>query len=270
MILRDTAPMLWKIPGVVCGIINAVTLWFLGFPDQARRRSDETLNLTRELSHPFSLAVALTWLSMLHQYRRDPWEARALAEEAMGISSEHSFPNWLWVAAMVRGWALVEQGLQDEGRNQMRECAVLAEATGARIWGPYRRALLAEAYKRAGQADAAKQSLAEALTVVKKYGERYWEAELHRFKGELLLSGSTNDLTRAETCLKKAIEVARKQQAKSLELRAVTSLARLWRDQGKHKEADGLLAPVYGWFTEGFDTADLQGAKSLLDELDGG
>ncbi|MFQ5946574.1 MAG: AAA family ATPase, partial [Anaerolineae bacterium] len=217
-------------PGVVCRIVHAVTSWYLGYPEQALTTYHDTLSLARDLSHPFSLAVALTWFAMLHQYRRDAREARALAEEAMAISSEQSFPNWHWVAAMVRGWALVEQGLEEEGLAQVRECAAPAEATGARIWQPYRLSLLAEAYEKAGQTDEAQQALAEALTVARNSGERYWEAELHRLAGMLLLAGSNNDPAEAEACFKKAIDVARTQGARSLELRTATSLARLWRD----------------------------------------
>ena len=254
-------------PGVVCRAVSALALWFLGYPQQALTRCRETLSLARELSHPFSLVVALTWFAMLYQYCRDAREAQALAEEAMAISSELSFSNWLSVAAMVRGWALADQGQQAEGRDQVCESAAVAEAMGTRIWQPYGLSLLAETCEKAGQAAEAQPKLAEALTVAKKSGERYWEAELHRQKGLLLLAGSKNDPAVAEACLSKLIDVSRRQQAKSLELRAATSLSRLWLRQGKRSEALNLLAPIYDWFTEGFDTADLKEAKVLLEEL---
>src|SRR5262245_31096041 len=140
-------------------------------------------------------------------------------------------------------------------------------ATGAEIVRPYWRALLAEAYGIMGQPEAELTALAEALTLVDKTGERQYEAEIYRLKGELLLQGSSENSTEAETCFHHALDIARNQQAKSFELRTTTSLARLWQSQGKRDEARQVLGDVYGWFTEGFDTADLRDAQALLDEL---
>jgi predicted ATPase len=211
------------------------------------------------------------------------------------LCSEQGFPYWLATGTILRGWALAEQGQGEEGIAQMRQGLTASRATGAEVNRPYYLALLAEAYGKAGQAEEGLTVLAEALTLVDKTGERMYEAELYRLKGTLTLQskaslgqvsgksqasqeqfGDTDPrpLTpdppaeaEAEACFHKAIEIARKQQAKSLELRATVSLSRLWQQQGKTTEARELLAPVYNWFTEGFDTKDLQEAKALLEEL---
>jgi len=177
---------------------------------------------------------------------------------------------------MLRGWALAERGQGEEGLTQIRQGIVTWRATGAEIWRPRYLSLLAEAYEKVGQAEEGLASLAEALTVVDKSGERFYEAELYRLKGELTLSQSSvpglasSGQKEAEACFWKALEIARRQQAKSLELRAATSLARLWRRQEKNAEAHKLLSEVYHWFTEGFDTKDLQEAKGLLEDLQRG
>ncbi len=254
-------------PGVISHIWMALPLWFLGYPQQALMWSHEALTLARSLDHPFSLAVTLTWLAMLHQCRRDGPQAQALAEEAITLSREEGFPFWLAVATLVWGWALIEQGQREEGVAQIHQGVTACQATGARIWQPYQLSLLAEAHDKAGQVEEAQQLLTEASTIVQQNGERYWEAEIHRLQGELLLSSSAKRVVEAEACFNEAIEVARRQLAKSLELRAAMSLSRLWQHQDKRRDAYDLLATVYNWFTEGFDTADLQEAKVLLEEL---
>ena len=150
---------------------------------------------------------------------------------------------------------------------QMHQGLAALRATGAEMLRPYYLALLAEAYAQVGQPEAGLTVLAEALAVVDNTGERRWEAELYRLKGELLLARSAEQHAEAEACFHQALDIARRQQAKSLELRAAMSLSRLWQQQGKRAEARELLAPIYGWFTEGFDTADLREAKALLDAL---
>jgi predicted ATPase len=254
-------------PRISGGMMSARALWMLGYPDQALARSFETVSIARELLHPFSLAAALTWAAMVHCYRREAGEAQALAEEAVALSSEQGFPYWESVAAVVRGWALTEQGHGREGMVQVREGAALLQATGARMWRPSYLSLLAEAHIKEGQVQEALTLLSEALTAARKRKERYWEAELHRMTGELHLVGTAKDLDEAETCFKQGLKLARRQNAKSLELRATTSLAHLWQGQGKRAEARNKLAPIYDWFTEGFDTADLKEAKALLHEL---
>jgi predicted ATPase len=192
---------------------------------------------------------------------------------------------WVGQGVVLQGWARAEQGQIEEGITQIRQGLATRQAIGAGIFQSYHLALLAEAYGKAAQAEDGLAALAEALTVVDKSGERFYEAELYRLKGTLTLqklSGascqspvtntqyptpSTQAEAEAEACFLKAIEIAQRQQAKSLELRAVMSLSRLWQQQGKKEEARELLAEIYGWFTEGFDTKDLQEAKALLEEL---
>jgi predicted ATPase len=177
----------------------------------------------------------------------------------------------------MRGWALLSQsrasvagqGQEEEGIALLQQGLAAWRATGAEVFQPYGLALLAEATAQVGQPEEGLSLLAEALVVTNDKGERRWEAELYRLWGELLLACSAEQHAKAETCFHKALDVARPQQAKSWELRVATSLARLWQHQGKRAEAHALLAPIYGWFTEGFDTADLQEAKALLEELAG-
>jgi predicted ATPase len=165
------------------------------------------------------------------------------------------------------GWALVQQGQAHEGIEQMSQGLRALRATGAELLRPYWLALLAEAYGTMRQPAAGLTVLAEALTLVDTTGQQWYEAELHRLKGVLLLQQSLDNQAEAESSFHHALDIARTQQAKSFELRAATSLSRLWQQQGKRQEAHALLAPVYGWFTEGFDTADLKGAKALLETL---
>jgi len=255
--------------GVHCLSFGAWALWYLGYPDQALRRIHEALTLAQELSHPFSLAFALAFAAWLHQLRREGQAAQERAAAAIALSTDQGFPFWVAWGTILRGSALAEQGQRAEGIAQMRQGIAAWRATGAELQRPYYLALLAEAYGKAGQAEEGLSVLAEALTAVHKTGERQHEAELHRLKGELLLALSAEKHAEAETCLHQALDIARHQQAKSLELRAATSLSRLWQHQGKRQEARQLLAEVYGWFTEGFDTADLLEAKVLLEALGG-
>jgi len=169
---------------------------------------------------------------------------------------------------VLQGWALAQQGQWEEAIARMRRGYAAWRATGAEVDVPYFLVLLAEAYGKVGQVEEGLELLAEAAVVVDK-GERYWEAELYRLKGELLLARSADTQAEVEICLHQALDIARRQQAKSLELRAAMSLSRLWQRQEKRAEAHALLAPIYGWFTEGFDTADLKEAKALLEELAG-
>jgi len=169
--------------------------------------------------------------------------------------------------AILRGWALAYQGQAMEGIEQMHQGLRAYRATGAEILRPYFLALLAETHRTMGQPEAGLTVLTEALTLADTTGQRWYEAELYHLKGELVLQRSLDNQAEAETCFQQAIAIAQNQQAKSWELRAATSLARLWYQQGKRQEAHDLLAPVYNWFTEGFDTADLQDAKALLDDL---
>ena len=187
------------------------------------------------------------------------------AEATISLAKEQGFPQWKAAGSIVHGWVLAQQGQAQEGIGQIHQGLTAWRATGAEIGQPYYLALLAEAYGTMGQPEAALVVLVEALTLVDNTGERLYESELYRLKGELLLQQSSDNHLEAETCFHHAIAIAQKQSAKSWELRAATSLARLWQQQGKRQEAHDLLAPVYYWFTEGFDTADLKDAKALLD-----
>jgi predicted ATPase len=273
---RSHAFLYGQDPGMFCLSYAAWTLWFLGYPDQALKKSHEALVLARELSHPHSLAIVLNHGAWVHHHRREEHGAKEQAEAAIALSTEHGFAQRVAVGTMLRGWALAEQEQGEEGIAQIRQGLTAYRATGAELMRPYFLALLTEAYGKMEQPEEGLTALAEALATVDKTGERWWEAELYRLKGELTLRqagsrlqavGGREKTEEAEECFVKAIEVAQKQQAKSLELRAVMSLARLWQQQGKRAEAHQLLSEIYNWFTEGFDTKDLQEAKALLDEL---
>jgi TOMM system kinase/cyclase fusion protein len=254
-------------PGVFGLSYEALVLWFLGYPDQALKRSHEALTLAQELSHPFSLSSALNFAVWLHQHRREVQLTQEGVETLMTFSTEQGFALWLAWGTAMQGWALAEQGQVEEGIAQIRQCLDTSRAAGAELGQSHYLALMAEAHGKVGQAEEGLSVLTEALTWVDKSGERFYEAELYRLKGVLLLKQAVLDVSQAEACLHQALDVARLQQAKSFELRAATSLARLWQSQGKRDEARELLEPVYSWFTEGFDTADLIDAKTLLDEL---
>ena len=206
-------------------------------------------------------------MAALHQFRREVHVAQEYAETAINIATEQGFPFWMAVGSLLRGWALVQQGQAQAGIEQLTQGLTAWRATGAEQVRSYWLALLAEAHNVIGQPETGLTVLAEALTLVDTRGERWYEPELYRLKGELLLQQNADNQAEVETCFHQAIDIARNQQAKSLELRATTSLAKLRQQQGKRQEAYDLLAPIYSWFTEGFDTADLQEAKALLEEL---
>jgi class 3 adenylate cyclase/predicted ATPase len=245
----------------------ALTAWLLGYPDQALRQSQEALTLAQSLAHLNTLVHALCWASIVHQHRREVQATQEQAEAVLTLSDKQGFQLWLALGTCQWGWALAEQGQRAAGMAQIRQGLAALRVTGQETWVPYMLALLAERQGQSGAPEAGLTVLDEALTLVDKNDERWCEAELHRLKGELLLAQSSGNTAEAQTCFHQAMNIAKRQQAKSWELRATTSLARLWQQQGKHQEAYNLLAPVYGWFTEGFDTADLKDAKALLDEV---
>jgi predicted ATPase len=253
--------------GVGLRMFAAHVLWHLGYPDQAMERMQEALALARELSHPFSLASALDHAAWLHQYRREERLTQEQAEADMVLSRERGFSFFLAHGTILRGWALMAQGRRAEGMTQMHQGLAAWRAMDVVLLLPWDHTMLAEAYGESGQVEEGLRLLAEALATTHQQGAHLWEPELYRVKGELLLRQPAPDVPEAENCFRQAIDIARQQRAKSLELRAATSLGRLWQCQGKDAEARALLAPIYGWFTEGFDTADLREAKGLLDEL---
>jgi class 3 adenylate cyclase/tetratricopeptide (TPR) repeat protein len=247
---------------------TARTLWPLGYLEQALTRSHEALQMARERAHPYSLAHAFYIAAWLHPERGEGSLAQECAEAAVALASEHGFPWYLAAGTIQRGQALIVQEQWVEGIAQVRQG--LAALTGE-LWRTVFLAWLAKGYRGAGQVEEGLAAVAEALRLVDKHDERIYEAEVYRIKGELTLqsqgAGHTSHVEEAEKYFLKAIEIAQKQQAKSLELRAVMSLAQLWQSQGKRAEARQRLAEIYGWFTEGFDTKDLQEAKGLPTDL---
>ena len=239
-----------------------------GVPGASLAHIHEALALAHALSHPFSLAFARCWVAMVLQFRRDVPAVHEQAEAAVALATEQGFPLWAGVGTSLRGWALAMQGQGEAGMAQVRQGIAAYRATGTALVVPYFCTVLAEVAAHLGHTDDGLQALAEAHTLVEQHDERWWEAEIYRLRGVLLLRQPGTPQAEAETWLQRALDVARRQEAKSLELRAAMSLSRLWQQQGKQAEAYGLLAPIYGWFTEGFDTADLQDAKALLAELE--
>jgi predicted ATPase len=254
-------------PGVACPAFAALTLWLLGYPDQALARLHEALALAHELSHPYSLGFARVWAAMVSQFRRDVSAVHEQAEAAVALATEQGFPVWAALGTSLRGWALAMQGQSEEGMAQVRQGVTALRATGQALHVPYLCTVLADVCDHLGDIGDGLHALSKAHTLVEQQEERWWEAEISRLRGVLLLRQPRPLPAEAEAWLRRALDVARRQEAKSLELRAAMSLARLWRQQGKRADAHALLAPVYHWFTEGFDTTDLQEAKALLDAL---
>jgi predicted ATPase len=252
---------------VNCLLFTAWTLWTLSYPDRALKRGNECIALAQGLSHPFSLAFAENAVGQLHRWRREARAARETAERLMALSTDHGFIFWLAGANILRGWAMAEQGRNEEAIAQIQEGLAALRAAGAEVERPQNLSLLAEACMKTGRLDDGLTALTEALAVADEREARVSEAETHRLKGELLLKQNSSNASEAQNCFQRAIEIARKQSAKSWELRATTSLARLLNEQGRRDEARTMLADIYNWFTEGFDTADLKDAKASLDEL---
>jgi predicted ATPase len=254
-------------PGVSCRSHAALLLWLLGYPEQALARLHEALALAHELPHPYSLAHARCWAAYVYQFRWDVPAVREQAEAAVALSIEHGFPFWAAAGTILRGWALAMQGQGEAGMAQVCQGIAAYRATEAPLLVAYYCTLLAEVSAHLGHPEDGLQALVEAHTLMEQQEERYWEAEVCRLRGVLLLRQPGASQAEAEACFQQALDVARRQEAKSLELRAAMSLARLWQQQCKRAAAYELLAPIYGWFTEGFDTADLKDAKALLVEL---
>jgi predicted ATPase len=275
-------------PGSVdCLAQLAHVLWELGYPEKALEKAREALAVARQLSLPFYVGYALFFTSVLHSYRREERVTQEQAEAAITLSREHGFPFWLGWATISRGWALAEQGQGEVGLRQVHQGLDTLQAIRSKVAWTGALSRLARAYEQAGQAQAGLSVLAEALEMVHETGERCYEAELYRLKGELTLQQNREQGTgnggqkkdtdprplnpdpqgEAEGYFLTALAIARQQQAKSWELRAATSLARLWQQQDKREDARQLLAEIYGWFREGFDTKDLQEAQALLDSL---
>jgi class 3 adenylate cyclase/predicted ATPase len=254
-------------PGVGCRVHAALTLWLLGYPSQALAHLREALALAHALAHPYSLAFARCWAALVSQVCRDVAAVHEHAEAAVALATAQGFPYWAALGAISRGWALALQGQGEAGLVQVRQGITSLRATGGALGVPFSCTVLAEVCDHLSHPADGLQALAEAHTLMEQQEERWWEPEVYRLRGVLLLSQPGTPQAEAEAWLQRALDVARRQQAKSLELWAAMSLGRLWQLQGKRDEARQLLTPIYGWFTEGFDTADLQEAKALLEEL---
>jgi predicted ATPase len=242
-----------------------IVLFALGFPGEAMAQSSAAIAEARKLAHPPSLAASLTLGTILLSLVGDIAALEERACQLVAVATEQGFPFRRAMGAISRGWVKVKTGHLAEGISLLRSGSAAYRATGAEVWVPYYVALLAWACEMAGQFEESSTLLDEASQVVERTGERWFEAELHRHKAQLLLRQGYTDA--AEDLYRNALSLAREQEAKLWELRAAVSLARLYIDQGRPTEAHDLLAPVYGWFTEGFDTPDLRGSKALLDKL---
>ena len=286
---RGLAILYGSDPKVVCLFYNALTLWLLGYPDQALQHCHQALSTAQAVSHTHSLAAAQNWAAMLYQMRGERTAAQDMAQAAIRLSEKQGFPQWLTMGTMFQGWASAMQ--HGDGLEQLTAGLAAWRAAGSELLRPYFLSLLAEVQLASGQPQDGLLSLDEALQAAEEHDERFYEAELYRLKGEGILNDErrmqnderqrqtteTSSVHRssfiihrfeeAEAYFQRAIDIARQQAAKAWELRATLSLARVWEAQGKATEARRLLSEVYSWFTEGFDTPDLQAAKRMLDRL---
>ncbi|WOH47519.1 adenylate/guanylate cyclase domain-containing protein [Bradyrhizobium sp. sBnM-33] len=242
------------------------TLLALGYPEQALARSREALEAANDLTHLNTLAYALLFACLFEQYRRAGREARDRAEALVKLSTEQDFPHFLAAATVIRGWALTESGELETGLAQLRQGLPAWRATGASVYEPHFLGLQAEALGRSGAVEEGLDLIAKALDRVEETGERWFEAELHRMMGELMLRLPRPDPIAAEARFEHAAATACQQGAKLWELRAATRLAKLWREQGRRGEAHDLLASLHSQFTEGFGSPDLQTARAILRE----
>jgi predicted ATPase len=245
----------------------AYDLFMLGYQDQALSRSEQAVLWSRALRHSHSLAYALTHAANLHLYRGDETAAFDAQEEAIAIATQQGFPLLLASSTMAHGYVLATRGEAAKGLALARKGHADMKATGTSLSESRNLSRLAKCFEHAGQPDEAFDLLTQALEIVERAHERIFEAELHRQKGEWLVAYRPSEPGEAELCFERALTIAQKQNARTWQLRAAISLARLWLDQGKRDEARNLLAPIYAWFTEGFDTPILRQARALLDEL---
>jgi predicted ATPase len=251
----------------ICHLFLGFVLWKQGFPDDGLRHAEEAIAAAGAAAHPASEALALSLVAYIRQLRGEATLCRGVAEAALALATEQMLPFYAAHASVSGGWALVKEGQPEEGLRRLCGGIDATRAMGARILTLYSLPVLAEACLAARRVEEGLLAVREALAETEKTEYRFYEGELDRLEGELVLASAEPDATGAEASFRKAIALARKQEAKSWELRAATSLARLLARQGKREEARGRLAPIYGWFTEGFDTPDLKAAKALLAEL---
>jgi predicted ATPase len=258
------------LPVVACPTYVAFIRWLLGYVEQARHQSQEALHLARQVAHPYSLVYALNMLGWLQQCIAGRHSTREFADATTTLAAEYGFPFWQAQGTILLGKTLCQHGQVDAGLLAMQQGIQVYQTTGAVLLRPFFLAHLAEAYAQADNPAAGVAALAEALTLIDKTGEHWWAAELYRLRGELLLHaecGVRQAALSAEACFQQALDIARQQQARALELRAATGLSRLWRQQGKLATARQVLADVYSQFSEGFDTADMLAASEQLNTL---
>jgi predicted ATPase len=246
---------------------RSITLWMLGYPEAALTDVDQVVKDAREIGQAASLIYALAATSVPHLLVGNYASVNAQTNEAVAMAEEIAEVFWKVMGAILQGCVLAVTGKASEAVHQITSGIAACRSMGATVWLPKGLSYLAKAYAELGQFDDAWRCSEEAITHIETTKERWWEAEVNRIAGELALKSPQPDAAKAEAYFERALSVARQQQAKSWELRAAMSMARLWRDQGKPQQARELLAPVYGWFTEGFDTRDLKEAKRLLEEL---
>ena len=252
-------------PAVQCQFFPVLISWMLGYPDRSLDELRAAVRSAETLGHPLTLAQTLCWAALVHIFRREPSAVADCAGRALRICDEQRIAQYHAMALCENGWALSASGESEKGLAQIGQGV---DGYGLGMFQHMLLALQADAQLAIGKPEAALASVAAGLKVVEKTRGAPLEAELYRLRGEALLAGA-GTVSEAETAMQKGIDVARRQNAKSWELRGATSLARLRRQQGRQQEAVALLAPILGWFTEGFDTADLQAARTLLDELAG-
>ena len=253
-------------PAVTCLGYLGMTLWLLGYPEQAQVQIQNLRNLMQSIAHPSSQAYAHCLLAMHACMRHDAQEARDHAEEAIRLGQLHGLPSWTAMAMPLRGWALIEQGQMAEGLAQLNEGTTVWRARGFETFAPFFLALQAEACSKVQKLEEGIAAVSAARAIAQSGGDRYWMAELSRLHGELLRAQGKDGVT-VEAHFRQAMETARQQEARMLELRAAMSLARLWQSQGKRQAAQQVLAEVYSRFDEGFDAHDLQAASVLLKAL---
>ena len=264
---RDFAFRFGQDSGVSAMIVLALTLWPLGEIKRASQYAEEATTQAALSTHVATEAFAHGFKSLFEMMRRDAGCALHEGEVLLGFARERLMPQWLAIGTFTLGWAQWQTGDREAAEKEMRNGMALFREQGIRFPLPLCAVLLAEIEDELGHIEHALAVLDDALADAERTGQHHFDAELHRQRGTLLLRKTPNDATVAEAAFMRAIEVARSQQTRTFELRAATSMARLWRDEGKSQQARELLAPIYGWFTEGFDTRDLKEAKVLLEEL---
>jgi predicted ATPase len=264
---RDSALHYAQDIGVNAFTVLSWALWHRGYPDQSARAADRALGLSRQLGHAHTLAHALSFAGRAAVFARDVTTVHAYGNDSVALASEHGFPVWAALGRVLQGWAEAQEGQAMTGIVLIRDGLAAVEATGGRVSTPFYLALLAEALALAGKIEEGLATLNDALAKAAASGARGWDAEINRLRGELTGRLPHPNRAKAEDSFRTAVAIAREQGTRGYELRAATSLARLWGKQGRRAEARDLLAPVYGSFTEGFDTTDLKEARALLEEL---